>query len=432
VTEVPIPLSAKQRYLWQEIAGNPGIACRQILSHYAIDGPLDLDRLHAALCTVVGHHEQLRLRVAGPVDAPVATLRDLPARLPLSTVDLSAIDETTADELIKLYCEREAATYLDLGRDWAVRALVLHPSKTRHLLLLTIHHLVVDGWGAGLVGRHLEHAYREGDLAGVPASKPYTDYIEADMAARSAEQRTADLRWWVSSLRTVQPAPSLGTATGPGRTLDAIELHEPMPERFRTDLRRIARPARASTYVTLVALLAAALWHRTGIERRVLMVSHLGPRLPDYEYTAGLFSNRLPLAVQVKPHQTLADVVRTVHNAMLDLLEHASTPYFELLANVHDPRILAAQLTVQHVPPGLAGPFSPEAAFRFQRYQLVASPLPMHLLLMEEPDGRMWWGCEFRTDIFLIAEAMSLTKGLLADVMALAEREQEPIAKVLG
>lgn len=430
--EESIPLSAKQRYVWREIAGNPGTPCRQILSHYTVNGPLDLDRLHAALCLVVRHHPQLRLRTTGPVDSPVATLRDPPTRLPLSAVDLSDLDASAADELATTYCEREAATYLDIGRDWAVRALVLHRSKTRHLLLLTIHHLVVDGWGSGLVGRHLEHAYRSGDLAGVPASRPYTDYIAADAAERGTGRRAADLRWWVCALRTVPPVPALGTAGEPGRAMDAIELHEPLPRPFRASLRRIARPVRASTYVVLAALLAAGLWHRTGIERRVLLVSHLGPRLPHYEHTAGLFSNRLPLAITVDPGQTLADIVRTVRDGLWDLLEHASTPYYELKENAPDPRVLDAQFTIQHVPPGLAGPSSPDAMFRFQRYQLAASPLPAHLLLMEEPDGRMWLGCEFRTDIFRVAEATSLSRGLREDLVALAEHEHEPIAKILG
>jgi hypothetical protein len=421
--------------MWREIAGNPGIPCRTILTHYAIGGPLDLGRLHAALCLVVGHHEQLRLRTTGPADAPVATLRDPPATLPLSVVDLCGLDEPAAESLIAMYCERQAATYLDIASQWAVRALVLSRSPDRHLLLLSLHHLTTDGWGAGLVGHHLEHAYRTGDLAGIPVSRPYTDYINAEAQARDASSREKDekdLRWWQESLRAVRPAPLLGTAPGPGSTMDTIEFDEVMPASFRDDLRRLAGPARASNFVAALALLAAALWHRTGAGQRVMMVSHMGPRLPGYEHTVGVFSNRLPLVIEVKPGQAVADVVRTVQACLLDLLEHASTPFFELLDSVPDPSVLHAQFSVQHVPPGMGGPCAPDATFRFQRYQIAASFLPVHLLLMEEPGDRMGWHCEFRSDVFRCAEGMSLIRELLADTATLARDETKPIAEVLG
>lgn len=89
-----------------------------------------------------------------------------------------------------------------------------------------------------------------------------------------------------------------------------------------------------------------------------------------------------------------------------------------------------AQFSVQHVPPGMASPS--EATFHFRRYQLAAGILPVYLLLMEEPDGRMGWRCEFRSDVFPCAEWMSLIKELLADMATLAEDEMRPIVKVLG
>jgi hypothetical protein len=79
----------------------------------------------------------------------------------------------------------------------------------------------------------------------------------------------------------------------------------------------------------------------------------------------------------------------------------------------------------------MAGPLAPDAASRFRRYRVVASILPVHLLLMEEPDGRLWWGCQFRTDIFRVAEAMELIKGVVADTVRLVKRDGEPVSKVL-
>jgi hypothetical protein len=418
--------------MWREVAGNPGVPCRTLLAHYAVSGPLDLDRLQAALCLVTGHHEQLRLRMTGQVDAPAGALRDPPAALPLSVVDLGGLDESTAESLVAMYCERQAATYLDIGSQWAVRAQVLSRSPDRHLLLLSIHHLTTDGWGAGLVCHHLEHAYRTGDLAGVPVSPPYTDYIKAEAEARDGRQRAADLRWWQELLRTVRPAPLFGSAPRPGLAMDTIEFDEAMPASFRGDLRRIAGAVRASNFVAALALLAAALWHRTGVGQRILMVSHMGPRLPDYEHTVGVFSNRLPLVIRVEPDQAVADVVRTVQAGMLDLLEHASPSFFELLDSVPDPRVLHPQFSVQHVPPGMAGPCDSGALFRFQRYQISASFHHVQLLLMEEPDGRMEWHCEFRSDVFRCAEGMSLIKEMLTDVATLARDETRPVVEVLG
>jgi hypothetical protein len=70
--------------------------------------------------------------------------------------------------------------------------------------------------------------------------------------------------------------------------------------------------------------------------------------------------------------------------------------------------------------------------FRFRRYRLTASALHLHLLLMEEPDGRMWWACEYRTDVFRPGEAGTLVRAVLGDTAALLERPGEPIGTVIN
>lgn len=432
VTEPPVTLSAKQRHSWREVAANLGIASRQISATYEIDGPLDVSRLRAALTAVVCRHEQLRLRVTGPPDAPVATLRPPPDSLPIPMVDLTGLDEARLSGLHMTYAEREAGAYLDLSRDWPVRALVLRRSSTDHLLLLSVHHLLCDGWGAGLIGRHLAHAYQHGDLSGIPQSEPYSVYVAGEAGRLASADYEKDLRWWAETLADHEPAPPLGTGEGP--TMDTLEWHHPTPASFPETLRAIARPTRTSTYVVVVALVAAALQRRTGVRERVLLVSHMGPRLPDFEHTVGLFSNRLPLRVAVDPALPVRELVRAVKSGMLDLIDHAAPSYADLAAAVSDRQTVEAPLTLQYVPPqfvaaGEADPSWP-VAFRFRRYRLVASALPLHLLLMEEPGGRMWWSSEFRTDYLRPGVAADLFHGTLSDVLALAARPGDPIADV--
>jgi hypothetical protein len=405
-------LSARQLHNWREMALEPRVASRQIATTYQVRGPLDVQRLAAALLAVLARHEQLRLRVTGTPAEPVAILRPVPDTFALPVVDLDGLDEPTRDRLVETYQQRDAATLLDIGTDWPLRTLLLRLSAHQHLLLITAHHLVADGWSVGLIGRDLCTAYRTGTLPPPPVS--YLDFVDAEPARRAGAAHRAQLRWWVDQLRDLPPVPRLGTVEG-APTYDVIEWRHDLTPHDRAALRAVARASAASTFAVAVTALAASLGRRTGVWCWPLWVSHAGPRLPDRMHTVGLFSNRLPLVVRLNPRNSLIDAVRQVRAALLDLLDHADLGYIELLEQI--PALAGVQLIVQHMPANAVDTADPMLTFR--RYRIAASPVQLHLPLYELPDGAMWWAGESRTDVIRPAEAKDLLDTFMADTRAL-------------
>jgi len=414
--EPTVPLSARQRYEWRGLAEQPNVPSRQIATTYEVRGELDVKRLAEALRAVLAHHDQLRLRVTGSADAPVATRRPAPdtVTVTLPVIDLDGLDESTRDRLVDVYQEREAATLLDLGTDWPLRAMLLRLSPHRHLLLLTAHHLVADGWSVGLIARHLCTAYHSGTLAQVPSSRSYDDFVIAEQARLASPTHRTQLGWWLQQLCDLPPVPRLGGIEGV-RTYDAIDWRHDVAAEDCAALRRVARACGASTFAVAVTALAASLGRRTGVWCWPMWVPYAGLRLPDFAHAVGLFANRLPLVVHIDPRTSFLDAVQGARLGLLDLIDHAEPSYFELIAAV--PALADVQLVVQHMPAVAFDTNDPR--FSFRRYRIAASPLDLALSLYEMPDGTMWWDDEHRTDVIRPVEAKGLLDDLLADTHAL-------------
>jgi hypothetical protein len=411
--EPTVRLSARQRYEWRGLVEHPNVPARQIATTYEVRGTLDVKRLAEALRVVLAHHDQLRLRLIGSAHAPIATRRPAPDVVTMPVIDLDGLDESTCDRLVDLYQEREAATLLDLGTDWPLRMMLLRLSPHRHLLLLTAHHLVADGWSVGLIARHLCAAYHGDTLAQAPSMPSYDDFVVAEQARLASPTHRTQLGWWVQQLRDLPSVPRLGSIEGV-RTYDAIDWRYEVPAEDCAALRRVARTCGASTFAVAVAALAASLGRRTGVWRWPMWVPYAGPRLPDFAQVVGLFANRLPLIVRIDPKTSFLDAVRATRASLLDLIDHAELGYFELVAAV--PALAAVQLTVQHMPAVTFDTTDPR--FSFRRYRIAASPLDLVLSLNEMPDGTMWWDGEHRTDVIRPVEAKGLLDDLLADTHA--------------
>lgn len=411
--EAAVPLSARQRYEWRGLAEQPSLPARQIATTYEVRGTLELERLAEALRAVFAHHDQLRLRVIGPAHAPVATRRPIPDRVTLPVIDLDGLDQPTRDRLVDVYQEREAATLLDIGTDWPLRVMLLRLSPERHLLLLTAHHLVADGWSVGLIAKDLCAAYHSGPLAQAPKSRSYDDFVVAEQGQLASPGYRTQVTWWVQQLHDLPIVPRLGGAGGV-RTCDAIDWRYDVPADDCAALRRVARACGTSTFVVAAVAVAASLGWRTGVWCWPMWVPYAGLRLPDFADVVGLFANRLPFIVRIDPRNSFLDAVRRARASLLDLIDHAEPGYFELVAAV--PALAAVQLVVQHMPATAFDTADP--SFRFRRYRIAASPLDMVLSLNEMPDGTMSWDGEHRTDVIRPVEAKGLLDDLLADTHA--------------
>ena len=223
----------------------------------------------------------------------------------------------------------------DLSIAPLMRGTLLRVGPREHLLVLAMHHLIVDGWSLQLLFREVAAAYdairRSGARTGTPPPLQYGDYAVWQRRSADAARRDADLQYWLRQLDAVPsvldlpfdrprlPVPSLRGATN-RFTLDGPTTHA---------LRDLSRESGVTPFMTLLTAYAATLYRYSGSA-----TSSSGPwagrNRPELEPVVGFFANTLVLRVRVELTQTFRTLLRQIREVAVAAYAHGETP-FEVL-----------------------------------------------------------------------------------------------------
>ncbi|HLE82919.1 MAG TPA: amino acid adenylation domain-containing protein, partial [Thermoanaerobaculia bacterium] len=163
-----LPLSFAQERLWFLDRLHPGSAAYNIPAAVRLEGELDAGALVAALQGVVRRHETLRTRFGAAGGAPVQWVAAAGA-LPVERVDLSALAPETREERARALVRERARRPFDLAAGPLARALLVTLGPREHLLALTVHHIVSDGWSMGVLVREVAALYAAAAAGREPA-----------------------------------------------------------------------------------------------------------------------------------------------------------------------------------------------------------------------------------------------------------------------
>src|SRR5215831_11065836 len=205
--QVVVPASSGQRRLWFLNEIEPGLPVYQISQARPIDGELDPHLLERSLQEIVRRHEALRTTFAVVDGEPVQVIHPEP-RLAWRDIDLSCLPEDERETQAREIIAVEVREPFDLAKGPLLRATLVRIGPGRHLLLLTLHHIVADGWSMEVVWREL------GELADAQADRrplllpelpiQYPDYALWQQQQLTPERRAADLEYWIARLAGLQ------------------------------------------------------------------------------------------------------------------------------------------------------------------------------------------------------------------------------------
>ena len=155
----PVQLSLAQRRLWVLERLNPGGASYNVPLVLRLRGPLDRELLARCLSELVARHEPLRTSFT-TVDGEAVQCVAAPARIPLAVSDLRTLGTRARAQRLRALVEREARLPFDLTRAPLLRARLARLSEHEHVLMLTVHHLVIDGWSVPVLFGELSASTR--------------------------------------------------------------------------------------------------------------------------------------------------------------------------------------------------------------------------------------------------------------------------------
>ncbi|MFQ6142325.1 non-ribosomal peptide synthase/polyketide synthase [Streptomyces seoulensis] len=421
----PLPLSFAQQRLWFLDRLRPGDARYNSAVAVRLTGPLRQGALQRALDLVVERHEALRTTFDESDGRPAQTVRPAaPVPLPLrDTADLDA-------DLLAEY-----ARPFDLRHGPLLRALLLRESDTAHVLLLTAHHIVTDGWSMGVVLDELCTAYAalaQGDDVHLPpVAVQYPDFAVWQRDRLSGERLERHLAHWREHLAgAVAPElpldrPRRGEEAGAG-AVHTFTVPAPLTAR----LGELARQRHTTLHTALVAATQALLARWSG--RDDITVGSLTPgrTRTDLERAVGFYVNTVVLRTRVEPAASFRDLLTSTADTVGSAFAHGDTPFERIVEAVGAVReagrnpLFDVMVLLHPDPPAATAPEGLATTPVTVPRQAATFDLSVEFV----PDGAALTGLlEYRTDLFDAATAERMAGQLLRLLEGAAAAPDRPL-----
>ncbi|MBW8873679.1 MAG: non-ribosomal peptide synthase/polyketide synthase [Acidobacteria bacterium] len=389
-----VPLSFAQQRLWLLDQLTPGSAAYNIPYAVRAAGRLHVPALARAFAEIVRRHESLRTTFFAAADAEPAQRISPPAPVPLPVVDLRGLGEAGA--VAAELAAAEARRPFDLARGPLLRVRLLRLAAEEHLLLLTLHHIVSDGWSLGVLVGEVAALYeafvqgRPSPLADLPVQ--YADFAlwQRHWLAGGVFER--QLAFWRSRLTGVPaldlPAdrPRTGAAEPRGGAR-AVAL----PADLALAVQAQSRSLGATPFMVLFTAFAALLSRLSGREDLSVAVPVAGRRALETEPLIGFFVNTLVLRTDLSGEPAFRDAVGRVRRVVLEADAHQDLPFERLVEELQPARSLRlpplaqAMFAFQHLPQTVLS--LPDLTLAGREVETEAAKFDLSLSLFESPAG---------------------------------------------
>jgi amino acid adenylation domain-containing protein len=341
-----LPMSFAQERLWFIDRLEPGSAVYNIPAALRLAGALDEAALERALGEIVRRHEALRTVFAEVDGSQVQVIAPF-GGFALPVEDLSGLGEADREATAGRRAGEEAARPFDLSAGPLFRAALLRLGAEDHVLLLSMHHIVSDGWSLGVLFRELSAlyaAYREGresPLSELPVQ--YADYAVWQREQLAGEALERQLAYWRAHLEgapellelpTDHPRPAVQTHRGASVP---VELSPELLER----LQRLGRSEGATLYMTLLGAFQVLLGRYAGSRDVVVGSPIAGRTRGEVEALIGFFVNTLVLRTDLSGDPSFRETLRRVRDVTLGAYEHQEVPFEKLVAELSPERSLS-------------------------------------------------------------------------------------------
>ncbi|MFN2166272.1 MAG: condensation domain-containing protein, partial [Anaerolineae bacterium] len=341
----PVPLSFAQQRLWfldQLAPGNPFYNIHTTVHLVAPITPAILER---ALNEIVARHETLRTLFREQNGQAVQVV--LPhVQVALATHDLSALPPGVAqDEAVRLATE-DARHSFDLRHGPLLRASLLRMGPADHVVVLTMHHIISDGWSLNVFFRELNELYpalllgRRPSLPALPIQ--YADFALWQRQRLQGEQLERQLAYWRKQLGgmtplelpTDHPRPAIQTFRG---------AHQPveLPRSLTEALKTLSHSEGATLFMTLLAAFKTLLFRYTGQRDIVIGAPVAGRERAETSNLIGFFVNSLVLRTDLGQNPSFRQLLRQVRDVAVGAYAHQELPFEMLVEELQPARDLS-------------------------------------------------------------------------------------------
>ncbi|RUL78905.1 non-ribosomal peptide synthetase [Dyella choica] len=406
--DMPLALSFAQARLWFLDQLDRESALYNIPVALQLSGNLDMNALSRALDAILQRHEALRTRFADHEGSPVQVIMPAMA-LPLALSDLSDLSPKDRQAEARRLFKEEAQTPFDLESDLLIRSALLRLDEQEHILLLTMHHIVSDGWSIGVIVRELAALY-QAFIRGEPSPLPplpiqYADFAHWQREWLRGEVLEGQLRYWkrqlagspsLLTLPTDRPRPPQSSHAG--ATMPFV-----LPMALVTQLQSLGRTTQSTLFMTLCAAFNVLLARYSGQGDICIGTPIANRNRADIEALVGFFVNTLVLRTQVDLKAGFTELLGQVRQQTLEAYAHQDVPFEQLVEALQPERhtsyapLFQVMLVLQNVP--MDGMALPGLSLSLKESESVTSKFDLTLTLIESQEG-LQGSFEYSTALF--------------------------------
>ncbi|MEV7872762.1 condensation domain-containing protein, partial [Streptomyces sp. NPDC088124] len=425
-----LPMSLTQERLWFLENFTPGAIEYNIVGALRLAGVLDEAALRSAVVGLVARHESLRTTFDSVDGRGVQVVHDA-FDVPVRTVAVS--DPSGLDAELRT----EAVTPFDLRTGPLVRVLLVRLAQDEHVLAISMHHIVTDGWSMGVITRELSDLYaaavrgEDAALADLPVQ--YPDYAVWQRERLTGDALDTQIGYWRAQLEgleplelpTDRPRPLVRTASG---DTYVFSVGAELTER----LTALGRTRGASLFMGLLAVTQLLLSRYSGQRDIAVGTAVSGRERAELEGLVGFFVNTLVLRARIDEARSFGELLTDIRDTTLDAFSHQDVPFSRLIEELAPERdtsrtpLVQVMMTLQNTPAG---------AFELPGLNVSEHEVPRTAaqfefgLHFQEGDGGLVGVAEFNTDLFDVVTVERLCRHWVALAERVVVESSVPLAR---
>ncbi|MFW6359167.1 MAG: amino acid adenylation domain-containing protein, partial [Chroococcales cyanobacterium] len=425
-----IPLSFAQQRLWFLEQVVSGSASYHLPFGVRLRGNLNIDVLEQTFQALIARHETLRTTFQTIQGQPCQVIAESVAfKLPI--IDLQDLSKVEQKAKLEEIAKTEAQRPFDFTQSPLMRVTLLRLSNIESVVLLTMHHIISDGWSMGVLVKELGTLYTaliQGETSPLPPlSVQYADFALWQRQSLAGEVLTSQLDYWKAQLKdaatvlelpTDHPRPAVSTVVGDTRSLL-------IPKKITQALKALSQQQGVTLFITLLAAFQTLLYRYSG-QTDILVGSPVANRnREELESIIGFFVNTLVLRTDLSGNPSFAELLERVRNVALGAYAHQDVPFEQVVEAVQPERSLShtplfqVMFVLQNTPQEVLT--LPEIELQgFESNRGVAN-FDLTLSLTETEKG-LQGSLEYNTDLFnastierMIGHFQVLLEGILAN-----------------
>ncbi|HEX2090929.1 MAG TPA: amino acid adenylation domain-containing protein [Longimicrobiaceae bacterium] len=433
-----LPLSYAQERLWFLDALQPGSAAYNIPLALRVSGALDADTLARCFGEVVRRHEALRTVFGSVEGRPVQTVRPA-APWTLELDDVSGLPADEREAAARRIAGTEAAAPFDLSTGPLLRTRLVRLAADDHLLVVVMHHIVGDGWSAGVLVRELGALYpalRAGERSPLaPLPTQYADWAIHQREWLRSETVERQLGYWRARLTGVptldlpadRPRPPVQSFRGATHRFE-------VPAETAEGIRSLARAEGATLFMALLAGWKLLLSRYSG-QHDVAVGTPVSNRDgAEVAGLVGLFVNTLVLRTEIDPAAGFRELLARVRAAGLEAYAHQELPFEKLVEEIQPERDLSRNPLFQVMFGVQNTSLEPVSADGITLVPATldsgTAKLDLTLFVWERAGGGLSATLEYATDLFDAATAERMATHYTATLRAVAADPDGRVAAV--